>query len=171
MARTKTSNRAAPKSKKAVAKKEHEEAGKKSAVSFNGSASAGGEVSATGLMAPAQKENHAVSLGVKKRHAKPGQAAIREIKKYQKSTDLLLRKLPFQRLVREVLMGDDRASEFRFQSQALLALQEAAEAHIVGLFEDTNLCALHAKRVTIMKKDLQLAVRIRGEKRDATTPY
>ena len=102
----------------------------------------------------------------RKRSTKPGQAAIREIKKYQKSTELLLRKLPFQRLVREVMQGDDRASEFRFQSQALLALQEAAEAYIVGLFEDTNLCAIHAKRVTIMKKDLQLAVRIRGERRE-----
>lgn len=103
----------------------------------------------------------------KKRHTRPGQAAIREIKKYQKSTDLLLRKLPFQRLVREVMQGDDRASEFRFQSQALLALQEASEAYVVGLFEDTNLCAIHAKRVTIMKKDLQLAIRIRGERREA----
>ncbi|CAD7969324.1 unnamed protein product [Amoebophrya sp. A120] len=108
---------------------------------------------------------------VKKRTTKPGQAAIREIKKYQKSTELLLRKLPFQRLVREVLQGDTRAQEFRFQSQALLALQEAAEAHLVGLFEDTNLCALHARRVTIMKKDLQLAVRIRGERRDPGNGY
>mmetsp|Transcript_27074 Transcript_27074/g.68263 ORF Transcript_27074/g.68263 Transcript_27074/m.68263 type:complete len:175 (+) Transcript_27074:110-634(+) len=106
------------------------------------------------------------NLAVKKRVTKPGQAALREIKKYQKSTELLLRKLPFQRLVREVLSGDDRAEGFRFQSQALLALQEAAEAHLVGLFEDTNLCAIHARRVTIMKKDLQLAVRIRGERRD-----
>lgn len=105
-------------------------------------------------------------VAIKKRTTRPGQAAIREIKKYQKSTDLLIRKLPFQRLVREVMQGDDRANEFRFQSQALLALQEAAEAYIVGLFEDTNLCAIHAKRVTIMKKDLQLAVRIRGERRD-----
>lgn len=105
------------------------------------------------------------NLAVKKRHTKPGQAAIREIKKYQKSTELLLRRLPFQRLVREVLGGDDRAQEFRFQSQALLALQEASEAYLVGLFEDTNLAAIHAKRVTIMKKDLQLAVRIRGERR------
>ena len=62
--------------------------------------------------------------------------------------------------------GDERAGDIRFQSQALLALQEASEAHIVGLFEDTNLCAIHAKRVTIMKKDIQLAIRIRGERRD-----
>lgn len=106
------------------------------------------------------------STGVRKKYTKPGQAAIREIKKYQKSTDLLLRKLPFQRLVREVMAGDERAAEYRFQSQALFALQEAAEAYIVGLFEDTNLCAIHAKRVTIMKKDMQLAVRIRGERRE-----
>lgn len=108
----------------------------------------------------------AAGIGVRKKYTKPGVAAIREIKKYQKSTDLLLRKLPFQRLVREVMSADERASEYRFQSQALFALQEAAEAYIVGLFEDTNLCAIHAKRVTIMKKDMQLAVRIRGEKRE-----
>merc|ERR1711920_444824 len=78
--------------------------------------------------------------------------------------DLLIRKLPFQRLVREVLQGDDRASEFRFQSQALLALQEATEAYIVGLFEDTNLCAIHAKRMTVQKKDMDLARRIRGDR-------
>ena len=81
-----------------------------------------------------KKNIHASALATKKRQTKPGQAAIREIKKYQKSTDLLLRKLPFQRLVREVMAGDDRANEFRFQSQALLALQEAAEAYIVGIF-------------------------------------
>lgn len=109
---------------------------------------------------------NASALATKKRTTRPGAAAIREIKKYQKSTELLLRKLPFQRLVREVLNGDDRANEFRFQSQALLALQEATEAYIVGLFEDTNLCAIHAKRVTIMKKDMQLAIRIRGERRE-----
>jgi histone H3/H4 len=76
------------------------------------------------------------------------QVALREIRKYQKSTDLLIRKAPFQRLVREV--AQDFKSDLRFQSTAVLALQEAAEAYLVGLFEDTNLCAIHAKRVTIM---------------------
>ena len=75
---------------------------------------------------------------------------------------MLLRKLPFQRLVREI--SQDFKSDLRFQAQAVLALQEAAEAYLVGLFEDTNLCAIHAKRVTIMPKDMQLARRIRGER-------
>ena len=87
---------------------------------------------------------------------------MRQIRKYQKSTDLLIRKLPFQRLVREIAQGFK--NDLRFQSTALLALQEAAEAYLVSLFEDTNLCAIHAKRVTIVPKDIQLARRIRGER-------
>ena len=74
----------------------------------------------------------------------------------------MIRKLPFQRLVREI--AQDYKSDLKFQGQAVLALQEAAEAYLVGLFEDTNLCAIHAKRVTIMPKDMQLARRIRGER-------
>ena len=77
---------------------------------------------------------------------------MREIRKYQKSTDLLIRKLPFQRLVREI--ASEYKNDLRFQSSAVLALQEAAEAYMIGLFEDTNLCAIHAKRVTIMRKDM-----------------
>ena len=88
--------------------------------------------------------------------------ALREVRKYQKTTELLIRKLPFQRLVREIAQGIQ--SDLRFQSIAVMALQEAAEAYLVGLFEDTNLCAIHAKRVTIMPKDMQLARRIRGER-------
>ena len=88
--------------------------------------------------------------------------ALREIRKYQKSTELLIRKLPFQRLVREVTQ--DFQLDLRFQSHAIQALQEASEAYLVGLFEDTNLCAIHAKRVTILPKDMQLARRIRGER-------
>ena len=100
--------------------------------------------------------------GIKKPHRyRPGTVALREIKRYQKSTELLIRKLPFQKLVREV--SQEFKSDLRFQSSAILALQEAAEAYLVGLFEDTNLCAIHAKRVTIMPKDMQLARRIRGE--------
>ncbi|PSR83309.1 histone-fold-containing protein [Coniella lustricola] len=99
----------------------------------------------------------------KKRRYRPGTRALREIRKYQNGTDLLLLKLPFARLVREIAVGfRPNAEEFRFQSQALLALQEASEAFLVHLFEDTNLCAIHAKRVTIMQKDIQLARRIRG---------
>lgn len=101
--------------------------------------------------------------GVKKPHRyRPGTVALREIRKYQKSTDLLIRKLPFQRLVKEI--GQDFKSDLRFQSTAMLALQEGAEAYLVGLFEDTQMCAIHAKRITIMPKDMQLARRIRGER-------
>ena len=101
--------------------------------------------------------------GVKRPHRfRPGTVALREIRKFQKSTELLIRKLPFQRLVREI--ASDFKTDLRFQSSAVLALQEAAEAYMVGLFEDTNLCAIHAKRVTIMPKDIQLARRIRGER-------
>ncbi|TNV75392.1 hypothetical protein FGO68_gene14726 [Halteria grandinella] len=101
--------------------------------------------------------------GVKKPHRyRPGTVALREIRKYQKSTDLLIRKLPFQRLVREI--ASEYKNELRFQASAVLAMQEAAEAYLIGLFEDTNLCAIHGKRVTIMPKDMQLARRIRGER-------
>eukprot|EP00741_Cyanophora_paradoxa_P018178 tig00021038_g17551.t1 len=92
---------------------------------------------------------------------RPGTVALREIRKYQKTTDLLIRKLPFQRLVREITQ--DINPLLRFQSHAMLAIQTAAEAYLVGVFEDANLCAIHAKRVTIMPKDIQLARRIRGE--------
>lgn len=100
---------------------------------------------------------------VKKPHRyKPGTVALREIRRYQKSTELLIRKVPFQRLVRE--LAQEVRTGLRFQSTAILALQEAAEAYLVGLFEDTNLCAVHARRVTIFPKDIQLARRIRGER-------
>ena len=91
-----------------------------------------------------------------------GTVALREIRKYQRSSNLLIRKIPFQRLVREVAQVINPG--LRFQSHAILALQEASEAYLVSLFEDTNLCAIHAKRVTIMPKDIQLARRIRGER-------
>ncbi|KAF8898119.1 histone 3, partial [Gymnopilus junonius] len=93
---------------------------------------------------------------------RPGTVALREIRRFQKSTELLIRKLPFQRLVREI--AQDYKTDIRFQSAALLALQEASEAYLVSLFEDTNLAAIHAKRVTIMPKDIILARRLRGEK-------
>ncbi|KAE9374859.1 histone-fold-containing protein [Stipitochalara longipes BDJ] len=103
-------------------------------------------------------------LPMKKKHRfKPGTRALQEIRRYQRSTDLLLRKLPFSRLVREIALTLRPAGEgMRWQSQAIQALQEASEAFLVHLFEDTNLCAIHAKRVTIMQKDIQLARRIRG---------
>jgi len=98
----------------------------------------------------------------KKRRYRPGAMALRQIRKYQKSTDLLIRKLPFQRLVRQIAIRFK--PDIRFQSTSILALQEAAEAYLVSLFEDSNACAIHAKRSTIQPKDLQLARRIRGEK-------
>ena len=98
----------------------------------------------------------------KMRRFRPGTVALREIKRYQKQTTLLLPRAPFQRLVKSIMEGIE--PDFRFQAQALGALQEAAEAYIVGLFEDTQLCAIHANRPTIMKKDMDLARRIRGER-------
>lgn len=100
--------------------------------------------------------------GVRKpRRWRPGTRALRDIRRYQKSTNLLIRKKPFQRLVREV--AQDFKTDIRFQSAAVLALHEASEAYLVGVFEDTNMCAIHAKRVTIMPKDMILARRIRGD--------
>lgn len=102
------------------------------------------------------------SGGIKKpQRFRPGTVALREIRRYQKSTELLIRKLPFQRLVREI--AQDFKTDLRFQSAAVAALQESAEAYLVALFEDTNLAAIHAKRVTIMPKDVNLARRIRGD--------
>ena len=93
----------------------------------------------------------------------PGTVALREIRRYQKSTELLIRKLPFQRLVREFAQDLGKIN-VRFQSGVIMALQEASEAYLVGLLEDSNLCAVYAKRVTIMPKDIQLARQIRGER-------
>lgn len=101
---------------------------------------------------------------VKKPHRyRPGTVALREIRKYQKSTDLLIRKLPFQRLVREI--AQDIKNDLRFQGSALEAMQHAAEQYLTNLFEDANLCAIHAKRITIQPKDISLARRIRGGER------
>ena len=108
--------------------------------------------------------------GVKKRYRyRPGTVALKQISQYQKSTELLIRKLPFQRLVREIASDSEvikspLCGKVRFQSAAIMALQEATEAYLIGLFEDSNLCAIHARRVTIMPKDIQLARRIRGER-------
>lgn len=105
------------------------------------------------------KANAAVK---KPKRYRPGALALKEIRQYQRSTELIIRKLPFQRLVREIMQEIDTAKDYRLQSTALLAMQEASEAFLVGLFEDTNLCAIHCKRVTIMQKDMQLAMRLRG---------
>merc|ERR1712070_57310 len=97
----------------------------------------------------------------KSRRNRAGTVALREIRRYQKSTSNILPRAPFHRLVRNICGQYDE--DLRFQSQALVALQEAAEACLTGIFEDTTLCAIHAKRATIMKKDMELARRIRGD--------
>ena len=153
--------------------------------------STGGKAPRKQLATKAARKTAPSTGGVKKPHRfRPGTVALREIRRYQKSTELLIRKLPFQRLVREI--AQDFKTDLWFQSAAIgalqvwmifsisdliefaiciswllilyLWLQEASEAYLVGLFEDTNLCAIHAKRVTIMPKDIQLARRIRGER-------
>jgi histone H3 len=102
--------------------------------------------------------------GVKKPHQyRPGTVALCEICKFQKTTELLISKAPFQRLVREITHDMFKNKDLHFQSLAVLTLHEASEAYMVGMFEDTNLCAVHAKRVTVMPRDMLLARRLRGE--------
>ncbi|DBB04465.1 hypothetical protein WJX77_000880 [Trebouxia sp. C0004] len=100
-----------------------------------------------------------------KRRVRKGTVALREIRQYQRSTELLIRKAPFQRLVREITESvSPEKNDKRWQVAAVAALQEAAEAFLVSMLEDSNLCAIHAGRVTIMPKDMQLARRLRGER-------
>ncbi|XP_074248216.1 histone H3.3A-like [Saimiri boliviensis] len=107
--------------------------------------STGGKAPRKQLATKAARKSAPSTGGVKKPHRyRPGTVALREIRRYQKFTELLIRKLPFQRLVREI--AQDLKTELRFQSAAIGALQEASKAYLVGLFEDTNLCAIHAKR-------------------------
>lgn len=108
---------------------------------------------------------HLFLIRIEKRKARPGMVALKEIRKFQRSSDLLLRKLPFARLVRQITedhFTPPSQGSYRFQADAILALQESAEAFLVHLFEDANLCAIHAKRVTIMPRDIYLARKIRG---------
>lgn len=132
------------------------------ALGISGQPTAGKNLAHFGKYMPIVRKGMAPQTGGKKRRYRPGTKALREIRTFQKSTELLMRKLPFQRLVREI--ADRFETDLRFQSAAISALQEASEAYIVGLFEDANYCALHGKRVTIMPKDMQLARRIRGER-------
>ena len=123
----------------------------------------GGKVPQKSMATAAHRKSAPHNGGVKKPHRyRPGTVALREIRRYQKTTELLFRKLPFQRFVREIAM--DFKTDLRYQGTAILALQEAAEAYLIGLYEDTQMCAIHGKRVTIMPKDIQLARRIRGER-------
>lgn len=124
--------------------------------------STGGKAPRKQLATKAARKSAPATGGVKKPHRyRPGTVALREIRRYQKSTELLLRKAPFQRLIREI--AHEFQQDLRFQGSAIAALQEATEAYMVALFEDTNLCAIHGKRVTVMPRDMQLARRIRGE--------
>ena len=125
--------------------------------------STGGKAPRKNLASKAARKSAPSTGGVKKPHRfRPGTVALQEIRKYQKNHELLIRKLPFQRLVKEIVHGFKE--DLRVQSAPVGALQEAAEDYIVHLFEDCDLCAIHAKRVTIMPKDMQLARRIRGER-------
>ena len=104
------------------------------------------------------------TTGVKRAHRwRPGTVALREIRKFQQSTSLLVQRAPFQRLVRELAAGQKEG--LRFQSSAVQAIQEATESYVISLLADTNLCAIHTRRVTIQPKDVQLALRLRGERR------
>ena len=114
------------------------------------------------LATKAARKSAPSSGRIKKPHRyHPGTVALRKIHRYQKSTELLIRKMPFQCLVRE--LTQDVRGDLRFQATSLLAAHEASKVYLVGLFEDTNLCAIHAKRVTIMPKDIQLTQQIRRE--------
>ena len=111
------------------------------------------------------KDDYKRSIGfpIKKRHYRTGTLALREIRKYQKTTDLLIRKAPFIRLVKEILHGKLGKTEIRMQRIAVEDLQEATEYYITNLFDDANLCPLHVKIISLQPKDMQLAMRIRGE--------
>ena len=100
-------------------------------------------------------------------HLHPGSKSLHEIRKYQKSTELLIRKWSFQKLVRE--LAQEIMPNLRFQTSALKTLQEATESYIVGLMEGMNLCVIHVKHITIMPKDVQLAHRILGKKSKCVT--
>ena len=114
------------------------------------------------LAVKAARKTSSASGGVKKGpRMKPGVVAIREIRKLQRSSDLLIRKLPFQHLVRD--LADKQKSDVRFQQKALLALQEAAETYLIGYFQDAVAVAVHAKRVTLMTSDMKLVRKIRAE--------
>jgi len=125
--------------------------------------STGGKAPRKQLATKASRMTAPFAGGTKKPHRyRPGTVALREIRKYQRSTETLIPRIAFQRLVREVTQ--DRKADLKFQSSALLALQEGAEAYLVSLFNDSNLCAIHRKRITVTPFDMQLARRIRGER-------
>nr|ALS04334.1 histone H3 [Acartia pacifica] len=115
-------------------------------------------------LVPQRRPN--ISNRKKSKRFRPGLNALREIRQFQKSTNLLIPRLPFSRIVREIAQQQCGAfmPDVRFTQHALMALQEASEMYLVLLMEDSNMCAIHAKRVTIMPKDMRLALRIRGDR-------
>lgn len=130
--------------------------------------STGGKAPRKRFATKAARKHAPPNGGPKKPHRyRPGSRALIDIRKYQKSTDLLIRKRPFQRLVREITQDIVKErklpDDLRFQSSAMFALQEASEAYLVQLFEESQLLAIHAKRVTVKDKDIKLARRIRGD--------
>ncbi|OSX78894.1 hypothetical protein BU14_0095s0010 [Porphyra umbilicalis] len=126
--------------------------------------STGGKTPASLARAAARRatKSKAGSKAAVKRRYRPGTVALRDIRKFQRSGELLMSKLPFQRLVHEI--AQEYTNSPRFSASAVLALQEAYEAYLVGLFQDAQLCTIHGKRVTVMAKDIQLARRICGER-------
>ncbi|KAI5192841.1 histone H3 [Nematocida sp. AWRm77] len=126
--------------------------------------STGGKAPRKQLATKAARKSTGPSTGIstKRPHRyRAGTVALKEIRKYQKSTELLIRKQPFQRMVRGLCQ--DKKPDIRLQGSALASLQEATESFITSLFEDAKDCADHAKRVTVMSKDLRLAMRIRNK--------
>ena len=146
--------------------------GKAKATSTTASKTSRGKVAfkkkraAKGQHASKARKSNKSNAGVKKPHRyRPGTVALREIRRYQKSADLLIRKLPFARVVKEITYKDVEAGkDKRYTATAMLGLQEAAEFQLVDLFENANLCAIHAKRVTVMPKDIQLTRKIKCDR-------
>ena len=166
MPKTKTATSKVPSKAKAAGKNKSKSPSKKAAKPSKSSqpatqASKASKSPKKMVKSKATKKPATSQADPKKRRFKAGTVALREIRRYQKSTDMLLPRAPFQRLVREITGSYD--PDLRFAAQALIAMQEAAEAYLVGIFEDTNLCCIHAKRVTVQKKDMELARRIRGD--------
>lgn len=110
------------------------------------------------------EEDRPISKPVGRRH-RPGELALKVIRRLQKTTNMLIPRAPFHRLVREITAKycDLGEEPLKYQAAALTALQEATEAYLTYLFEDTNLCCIHAKRVTIMPRDIQLCRRLRWD--------
>ena len=166
--KNKSSNNSARRQNKSTNSSPNKSQGGKKA--SNRAQGSGRPSTSTPLQGPARKKQTGKSPARKSpavtprsRRYRPGTKALMEIRKFQKSTNLLIPKLPFSRVVRETVSTVCNGRDLRFQTAAILALQEASEAYLVTLFEDSLLCTIHAKRVTLMPKDMTLARRIRGE--------